>query len=76
MNTLQIFIIDGKYDNSLDMLPESIEVLKIGKYENIINKIPMNIKEIIISKYYKYKENLISLKPNINLGTYRHYILG
>ena len=67
---MKILVINCTYDNSLDILPESIELLEIKSYKNKINKLPMNIKKIIFNKNYKYKEKLSLLKPDIEIVSY------
>ena len=66
-NTLQTLIIGGEnYNESLDMLPESVENLNIIFYKNKINKLPQNLKIITINtNSYKYINDLIKLKPDI-----------
>jgi hypothetical protein len=66
-NTLLVLIISQKYNYSLELLPDSIEILDIQYYNNKINKLPANIKKIIINKKYNYVKELLSLKPNVEI---------
>ena len=62
-NTLKNLQIYNDVNNSLDMLPESIEKLSIRHYTRKINKLPLNLKDIMVNKDYKYVDDLKLLKP-------------
>ena len=66
-NTIITLDILCKYNHSLDMLPDSIETLNIIFYDKKINKLPANLKKIIISTTYKYKKDLLILKPDLDI---------
>ena len=67
-NTLETLVINREYNETLDMLPDSIEFLVIRYYDNKLNKLPHNLKYISISKNYKYKDDLVLLgKPELQI---------